>query len=148
MRMDALVTVETILIVGLAAHLDYTTRRIPDALAVCLWLLAVMFAPAEALLLAFVFTMLLFINDIHYHVLKKPMLGWGNVLIIPPFFAIVDSAFGSLGISVAILFTVLGVISSGVKKENERGEPIVAWLFVSILILAIASLIIAAVQFA
>ena len=135
MRMDALVTIETIFVTGLAAHLDYTTRRIPDALAICLWLLAIMFSPTEALLLASVFTFLLLINDIHYQVLKKPMLGWGDVFFIPPFFAIVDSTFGSVGSAAAVLFVALGVISSSVKKEGERGEPIVAWLFVCILAL-------------
>jgi hypothetical protein len=139
--MDALVIAGSILVLGIAADMDYRTRQVPDVLAICLWFSAIAFAPTEALLLASVFTILMFINDVHFKVLKKPMLGWGDVLIIPPFFAIVDSAFGPAGVVLGIIMLGAGVISSGIKIKGERGEPLVAWLFVCILFLAVVQII-------
>lgn len=107
-----------------AAYFDYKAHKIPDILTAGLWLYAVLALPSNnAMLTGASFAGLFFLNSL-IALAKKKFMGWGDVLIIPPFVGIMQA------IEPSLFFALLAFAGWFLLMTRDKKEvPLAPFLF-------------------
>jgi hypothetical protein len=132
--MDLIFVGAFLFVLGILALEDIRTRKLADILLAILWMLMVIGHSIELAGLAFAFAfLLLYAAPICFW--KRPIVRWGDVLLLPPLIAFCSVVGGLTGIYFAILMLGFTLIVS-FKKEL----PFAAICFGTALIVVICAL--------
>ena len=106
-----------------AAWTDYYKMKIHDVNNALLWEMVLVFAPASVWIMAALFAALFLINSVVVACGKKQLMGWGDVLYIPPLLGFLY-CFGPI-----VQFIGAGVVfycflDAAVKKKPQ---PVAVW---------------------
>ena len=119
-----------LVLLGIAAAYDLKTKTIPDWVSGLLWVVAAFFVgvPNSLALACCMLGVLMIGNTISFRLTRAPIMEWGDVLILPPFFASQVAAFGETGLTIAAV--CLGVFCFLASGKKIPLAPILLFAFV------------------
>lgn len=109
--------------VCVAAIYDYKLKKIPDLLTACCWMVIALagFRHDVYYFGVCVFSGFFLANTIS-SIIKKPMFGWGDILILPVVFMVAYS-YSYLAVGIVLAFIILSCVISIIRKKPISLAP-------------------------
>ena len=142
-----LILLSGILIIAIT-YFDTERKTIPDILTLGLWTIVFLYSPVvyHTLLVAIFLAFWVFVEVFSPLFNKdKPLFGWGDILLFPPFFVLCEVMVGgntALGSLYASLFAVIPLFWS---KWKGKGVPVALPVLIGFCLLLMAKLFYAVV---
>ncbi|MEO0272627.1 MAG: hypothetical protein ABIM30_06015 [candidate division WOR-3 bacterium] len=121
-------------IVAVAGYQDFVKREVNNFLFILMWAFTLLYYPAFNFLVVFLISW--FVAEV-FEAIKRPVVGFGDVLVFPVFYAFIEHTIGF-----PLQITLLGTIAAQLSRlHSKKPVPYITIVFLIMLIAKIVQLV-------
>jgi len=121
------------LVLGIGAYFDYKSNMVPDLVSAGIWLAGIMaffVNPIAIFILPLAFGLIFGGCAAIKHLTDIEMMGWADVLTLPPFLAMMGARAADVGSVWLVVFAALAFSVPAILAYKDKDKlPLLAWMF-------------------